>query len=83
MSLQPLYEKLAVRNIRIWEEHGALKYKCPAGVFTEELKDEIRKNRQDLLTDLEKRKRYAVLRGIIRNHSGFSIRLNPTPFHTI
>ncbi len=53
MSLWKLYEELAVKNIRIWKDGDKLKFKAPAGAFSDDLKALVQDNKSAILQDLK------------------------------
>ena len=49
MKVIEVIQELKEAGIRIWEEGGVLKYKCPAGVMNEELKLRLRERKPEII----------------------------------
>ena len=49
-----LLDDLADRNILLWTENGALKFKAPAGALTPEDRENIKENREKIISCLDK-----------------------------
>lgn len=59
MNAHQIVSEMEKDGIRLWEDGGALRFRAPKGVLTEERKALLRENRADVLSHLTARRRAA------------------------
>ncbi|GAA2014556.1 non-ribosomal peptide synthetase [Nocardiopsis rhodophaea] len=52
MNADELIVELGRRGVQLWEEEGTLRYRAPEGVLTEELREELRRCKYDVIEQL-------------------------------